>query len=180
MSTSNDAVSPVLDLDRVNLYATANRIDRPSQTDERFGYQVYRIYPYSNTPAGGGLSTLGPIANNGQALSVGQRIINMYKTDTNGIRDYGASGTSEPEITGKIEAEIVAVNQDENYIDIRYLLVPQEDIKNGTATVLTKGQRFGPEDLSNAASTPFAFTVSGGSDVFIFILILSIVEDIST
>ena len=166
MSTSNDAVSPVLDLDRVNLYATANRIDRPSQTDERFGYQVYRIYPYSNTPAGGGLSTLGPIANNGQALSVGQRIINMYKTDTNGIRDYGASGTSEPEITGKIEAEIVAVNQDENYIDIRYLLVPQEDIKNGTATVLTKGQRFGPEDLSNAASTPFAFTVSGGSDVF--------------
>lgn len=166
MSTSNDAVSPVLDLERVNLYATANRIDRPTQDDDRYGYKVYRIYPYSNTPSGGGESSLGPISNNGDVLSVGQRIINMYKTDANGIRDYSPSANSDPNITGTIEAEIVAVNQDENYIDVRYLKRPEEDLKNGTATVLTKGQRFGPEIVGSPALTPFAFVVLGGSDVF--------------
>ena len=166
MSTSNDAVSPVLDLERVNLYATANRIDRPSAYDDRYGYKVYRLYPHDKTPSGGGVGTLGPISNNGQILGVGQRISNIYKTDANGIRDFGAAATSESTITGQIEAEIVAVNQDEQYIDIRYLKLPTEDIKNGTATVLTKGQRFAPEDLSNSSLTPFAFIVYGGSDVF--------------
>lgn len=166
MSTSNDAVSPVLDLERVNLYATSNRIDRPSHDDERFGYKVYRIYPFETTPAGGGESTLGPISNNGQSLSVGQRIINIYKTDANGTRDYSASATTSQALTGLIEAEIIGVNQEENYIDVRYLKVPDVDKLNGSTVVLKQGQRFGPEVVGSPEQTPFAFIVLGGSDVF--------------
>ena len=172
MATRNDAVSPVIDLDRVNLFVTTNRIDRPSSTDSRFGYNIYRLYPHDNTPNLGGQPTVVATAANGggnSKLFIGAKISNNYKvaaTDDKG-RDFVA-GTLESGSSGKIEAEIVSINDKDNYIDIRYTKVPEENINSdgGGQLVLLKGQRFGAEDSSNPSLTPWAFNTSVSSTVY--------------
>ena len=170
MSTTNDAVSPVLDLDRINCYAVDNRIDRPEPNASRFGYTVYRIYPFDKEVMDGGTSTLGPIAASGtSALALGDRIKNIYKTDANGVRDFN-TGTNQSHALGLIEADIVAINQEEKYIDIRYIKVPAENTMsapaNSTTVILNKGDKFGPPDPVNYQLTPYAFQPTTGSDVY--------------
>lgn len=156
LSTGNDAVSPVLDLDRVNMFVTMNLIDNPKPYDSRFGYPVYRIYPFDAPPNTGGESTTTNIA-------IGDIIQSIYKVDGNGNRDF-INGTIESLSSSHIEAEVVGINTIENYIDIRYLKIPQTIINSQSGVkILNAGQRFGPQDPSNSNLTPYVFQVVGSS-----------------
>ena len=155
MATNNDAVSPVIDLERVSLYTTTNRIDKPTPNDPRFGYTVYRIYPYDNTPSLGGTAEIG-------GISIGSLIQNVYKVDGNGNRDF-VNGSVEAASTGLIQAEVVGINQEEKYIDVRYLKIPTANVNSQAGQlILNQRQRFAPPQTT-ASLTPYVFQVVGSS-----------------
>ena len=155
MSTTNDAVSPVLDLDRVSLFTTSNRIDKPMPDQKRFGYTVYRLYPFDNTPSLGGTAEVGGIA-------IGSLIQNVYKVDSNGVRNF-VTGSIESASTGLIQAEVVGINQEEKYIDVRYLKIPTTNVNSASGQlILQQGMRFAPPQTTSSL-TPYVFQVVGAS-----------------
>ena len=155
MSTANDAVSPILDLSRVSLFTVSNRIDKPMPNQARFGYTVYRLYPYDNTPSLGGVSGI-------SGISVGDLVQNVYKVDPSGVRNF-VIGSIEAPSTGIIQAEVVGVNQEENYIDIRYLKIPTTSVNSSSGNlILQQGMRFGPPQTTSSL-TPYVFQVVGAS-----------------
>lgn len=156
MSTGDDAVSPVIDLDRVNMFVTMNLIDNPKPTASRFGYHVYRIYPFNNAPNSGGEPTT-------TGLALGSLIQQIYKVDSNGNRNF-LTGSVESLSSVHIQAEVVGINTTENYIDIRYLKVPTANVNAQSGVkILNAGQRFEPQDSSNPALTSYVFQVAGAS-----------------
>ena len=156
IQTSNDAVSPVIDLDRVNMFVTMNLIDNPKPNSPRFGYQVYRLYPFDAPPNSGGSSTT-------SNLAIGSIIQQVYKVDSNGNRNF-TTGSVESLSSTHIQAEIVGINTNENYIDIRYLKIPTTDINSQSGLkILSAGQRFAPQDPANPNLTPYVFQVAGAS-----------------
>ena len=155
MSTTNDAVSPVLDLDRVSLFTVSNRIDKPMPNQSRFGYKVYRLYPFDNTPSLGGTAEIG-------GIGIGSVIQNVYKVDPNGVRNF-VTGSIESASTGIIQAEVVGINQEEKYIDIRYLKIPTTNVNSASGElILQQGMRFAPPQTTGSL-TPYVFQVVGAS-----------------
>ena len=156
LSTSDDAVSPVIDLDRVNMFVTMNLIDDPKPNASRFGYKIYRIYPFNAAPNSGGEPTT-------TGLALGALIQQVYKVDSNGNRNF-LTGSVESLSSVHVQAEVVGINTTENYIDIRYLKVPTANVNAQSGIkILNAQQRFEPQDPSNPALTSYVFQVAGAS-----------------
>lgn len=156
LSTQNDAVSPILDLDRVNMFVTMNLIDNPRPDNPRFGYTVYRIYPFNSSPGSGGTGTT-------TGISIGSIIQNVYKVDSNGNRDF-LNGSIEAASSGRIEAEVVGINTIENYIDVRYLKIPSSNVNSQSGVkILSANQRFSPYSVEEPGITAYVFQVAGES-----------------
>jgi hypothetical protein len=159
LSTEDDSVSPVIDLDRVNMFVTMNLIDNPKPTAPRFGYHVYRIYPFDSAPNTGG----SPVTS---GIALGSVIQQVYKVDSNGNRNF-TTGSVESISSVHIQAEVVGINTTENYIDIRYLKIPTTSINSEAGIkILNASQRFEPQDPTNSALTSYVFQVAGSSTDF--------------
>ena len=143
-----------------------NLIDDPKPNASRFGYKVYRIYPFNAAPNSGGEPTT-------TGLALGALIQQVYKVDSNGNRNF-LTGSVESLSSVHVQAEVVGINTTENYIDIRYLKVPTANVNAQSGIkILNAQQRFEPQDPSNPALTSYVFQVAGASTDYLSLIHIS-------